>query len=432
MSRAFTPVAARDFDFRGLLCAGDWIVCGQAAAEPLTLTRKLLAECDDAQPLTTFLGATMSTTFDAQLPAGMRFAAYGAIGRNASLADRGLLDVLPERYADLAGLFASGALRADVVLLQVAPGTGGQAPSLGLNHDYTLAAARRARVVIAEVNAAAPWTHGAALPDDLRVDRWVTADCAPLTVAARPAGPVEQAIARHLAGLIPDGATLQAGIGSLPDAAFLQLGSHRELGIHSGVLGDAAAQLVREGVVTNSRKGLDPGVSVTNTVSGSAGLYRWVHANPSVEVRASSYTHSAAVLAQLHRFCAINAALQIDLSGQVNCEAVDGKQRGGIGGLLDFCRAARQSSHGGRAITVLPATADGGRKSRIVADLGGNPVTVGRSDVDVVVTEFGVAELRNATLDQRAERLIAIAAPPFRDALARSWRESTWGKRAWH
>lgn len=426
------PIAAADFDFRGLLRGGDWIVCGQAAAEPLTLTRKLLAECGDARPLTTFLGATMSTTFDAQLPAGMRFAAYGAMGRNASLADRGLLDVVPERYADLPGLFASGALRADVVLLQVAPGTGGQAPSLGLNHDYTLAAARRARVVIAEVNSAAPWTHGAALPDDLRVDHWVAADCAPLTLAPKPAGPVEQAIARHLAGLIPDGATLQAGIGSLPDAAFLQLGSHRDLGIHSGVLGDAAARLVREGVVTNSRKGLDPGVSITNTISGSAALYRWVHANASVEVRPSSYTHSASVLAQLHRFYSINAALQVDLSGQVNCEVVEGKQRGGIGGLLDFCRASRQSSHGGRAITVLPATADGGRISRIVMDLGSNPVTVGRSDVDVVVTEFGVAELRNATLDQRAERLIAIAAPPFRDALARSWRQSTWGKRAWH
>ena len=426
------PITAADFDFRDLLRAGDWIVCGQAAAEPLTLTRKLLAECGDALPLTTFLGATMSTTFDAQLPANMRFAAYGAMGRNASLADRGLLDVVPERYADLPGLFAGGTLHADVVLLQVAPGTGGQAPSLGLNHDYTVAAARRARVVIAEVNSAAPWTHGAALPDDLRVDHWVAADCAPLTLAPKPSGPVEQAIARHLASMIPDGATLQTGIGSLPDAAFLQLGSHRDLGIHSGVLGDAAAQLVREGVVTNSRKGLDPGVSITNTISGSASLYRWVHANASVEVRPSAYTHSASVLAQLHRFCAINAALQVDLSGQVNCEVIEGRQRGGIGGLLDFCRAARQSSHGGRAITVLPATADSGRISRIVMDLGSNPVTVGRSDVDVVVTEFGVAELRNATLDQRADRLIAIAAPPFREALARSWRQSTWGKRAWH
>jgi len=128
---------------------------------------------------------------------------------------------------------------------------------------------------------------------------------------------------------------------------------------------------------------------------------------------------------------AVNGALQVDLTGQVNSEAVGGRQRGGIGGLLDFCHAARQSDSGGRAITVLPATADGGRLSRIVVELEG-PATLGRADVDVVVTEFGVADLRHATLGQRAERLIAIAAPAFRDSLRQAWRQSTWGYRAWH
>ena len=434
MTSSVAPADSAAFDLRSLLRADDWIVCGQAAAEPLTLTCLLMdaGKGDPGTlPLTVFLGTTLSSTFDSDIPAGMRFASYGAMGRAASLADRGLLDVLPERYGTLAGLFVEGALRADVVLLQAAPGGPTRPPSLGLANDYTLAAARRARVVVVEVNASVPWTHGAALPHDLHVDHWIAADRGPIEMLPGAPGPVEEAIARHVASIVPDGATLQTGIGNLPDAALRQLGGHRHLGIHSGVLGDAAAQLVRDGAVSNACKTIDAGITVTNTVIGSAALYRWVDDNAAVEVRPASYTHAAEVLGRLHRLCAVNAALQVDLSGQVNCESVGGRQRGGVGGLLDFSRAARLSP-GGRAITVLPATADGGRQSRIVLDLAGNPATIGRADVDLVVTEFGTADLRRATLDQRAQRLIAIAAPAFRDALARDWRHSTWGKKAWH
>jgi acyl-CoA hydrolase len=291
-------------------------------------------------------------------------------------------------------------------------------------------AARRARLVIAEVNPDVPWTHGAELPEDVRIDHWVQADTGPVMLPPPAAGGVEAAIGKHVAGLVPDGATLQAGIGSLPDAMFRQLRGHRHLGLHSGVLGDAAALLMQEGALTNTRKGMDAGISVTNTVVGSADLYRWVDQNPAVHVRAGTYTHAPEVVARIHCLHAINGALQVDLTGQVNSESVAGRQRGGIGGLLDFCQAARQSDSGGRAITVLPATAAGGRQSRIVVDLDGS-VTVGRADVDVVVTEFGAADLRHATLQQRAERLIAIAAPAFRDTLRAAWRKSTWGHRAW-
>jgi acyl-CoA hydrolase len=426
-----TPVPAAAFSFHGLLRAGDHIVCGQAAAEPLTLTRKLVTEGAGVAPLTLFLGSTLSTTFDGALPEGLRFLTYATLGRNASLADRGLLEVLPERYSRMAHLFADGTLPADVVLLQLAPGRDGRAPSLGLVSDYTVDAARRARLVIAEFNPAVPWTHGAELPHDIRIDHWVQADCGPLTLPATAAGPVEQAIGTHVAGLVPDGATLQAGVGSLPDAVFLQLRGHRDLGLHSGVFGDTAAQLVQCGAITNARKGIDPGVSITNTVNGTAQLYDWVNDNPALQVRSGRYTHDAAVLDRLHALHSINGALQVDLTGQVNSESAAGRQRGGIGGLLDFCHAARRSTSGGRAITVLPATAAGGTHSRIVLAVDG-PATVGRADVDVVVTEFGVADLRHATLDQRAERLIAIAAPPFRDGLRHAWRQSTWGKRAWH
>lgn len=432
MIRPASGIPSAQFSFHGLLRAGDLIVCGQAAAEPLTLTRKLVAEGAGVAPLTLFLGSTLSDTFAGPLPDGLRFLTYATLGRNAGLADRGLLEVLPERYSQVAPLFAGGTIPADVVLLQLAPGTGSRPPSLGLSNDYTVDAARHARLVIAELNPALPWTHGAELPPDIRIDHWVQADCAPLTLPPSPAGPVEQAIGAHVAGWVPDGATLQAGVGSLPDAVVLQLGSHRNLGLHSGVLGDAAAQLVRKGAITNTHKGMDGGISVAHTVSGGAELYQWINNNPAVHVRPAGYTHSGEVLARIQCLHAINGALEVDLTGQVNSESAGGRQRGGIGGLPDFSRAARQSASGGRAITVLPATTGSGQQSRIVVNLQGNPATVGRGDVDLVVTEFGVADLRHATLTQRAQRLVAIAAPQFREGLLHEWRRSTWGQRAWH
>jgi acyl-CoA hydrolase len=335
------------------------------------------------------------------------------------IADRGALDVVPERYSRMPRLFASGALRADVVLLQAAVAPDGS-PSFGLACDYVVDAARRARVVIVEANPMAPWTHGTPWPRDLRVDAWVRAAHAPLTLAPPRAGEVETAIAAHVAGLIPDGATLQVGVGALPDATLDALRGHRALGLHSGVLGDAGVRLLAAGVIDNSRKGCDAGIAVTNTVCGGADSYRFLDGLASVHVRHSDDTHGAAALARQTRLHAINGALEVDLGGQVNCEQLQGRQRGGIGGLLDFARAARESE-GGLSITVLPATAAGGRASRIVPSLGG-PATVGRSDVDVVVTEYGVAHLRNVPLRERARRLIAIAAPPFREALEREWR----------
>jgi len=417
--------AAR-FSFKGLLEPGDRVVCGQVCAEPLTLTQQLVADCGELrQPVEIFLGALFSRTFDATSSA-MRFLSYGAIGRSGMLADRGVLDILPERYSRLADLFASGALRADVVLLQVAPGDGDQL-SLGLASDYVIDAARKARVVVVEVNPDVPWTYGSPLPENIRVDHWVRAAYPPLQLEPPIMDAVSQKIAMHVASLVPDGATLQVGVGALPDATLNALQDHRGIGLHSGVLGDACRRLIASGAIDNSRKGVDAGISVTNTVCGSTETFRFVHRNPAVEVRHSRLTHGAQLLAKVQRLHAINGALEVDLSGQVNCEQLQGRQLGGLGGLLDFARAAREGE-GGRGITVLPATAAGGAYSRIVAKLGG-PATIGRSDADTVVTEYGVAHLRNASLAERARRLIAIAAPEFRDGLLSQLRELQGGAR---
>jgi acyl-CoA hydrolase len=391
------------------------VVSGQACAEPLTLTRRLIAQCtEDPVAVQVFVGTLFSDTFD-QAPPSMQFLSYGAIGRAARIADRGALDVLPERYSRLPGLFARGTLAADVVLLQTAIAESG-ALSFGLASDYVIDAARKARVVVVEVNPAVPWTHGTPWPSDLRVDVWVRAAYPPVEVMAPQMAATEHAIAKHVATLVPDGATLQVGVGALPDATLSALSGHRALGLHSGVLGDVGVRLMAAGVIDNSRKGSDAGVGVTNTVCGTSSTYRFVHQNTSVEVRHSDCVHGATALASLHRLYAINGAIEVDLSGQVNCEQLLGRPRGGVGGLLDFVRAARESL-GGHAITVLPATAMSGTASRIVASLDGSPATICRSDVDVVVTEYGVAHLRDVPLHERAKRLIAIAAPQFREQL---------------
>lgn len=416
-----TPVEPEKLSLVSLLRPGDRVVCGQACAEPLTLTRRLVAQCMEGQvAVQVFVGTLFSDTFD-QAPPSMQFLSYGAIGRAARIADRGALDVLPERYSRLPGLFACGALAADVVLLQAAVAENG-ALSFGLASDYVIDAARKARVVVVEVNPAVPWTHGTLWPSDLRVDVWVRAAYPPVELASPQMEAAEQAIAKHIAALVPDGATLQVGVGTLPDATLGALSGHRALGLHSGVLGDAGVRLMAAGVIDNSRKGCDAGVGVTNTVCGAPSTYRFVHRNTSVEVRHSDAVHGASALASLHRFHAINGAIEVDLSGQVNCEQLQGRPRGGVGGLLDFARAARESS-GGHAITVLPATAMSGTASRIVASLGGRPATMGRSDVDVVVTEYGVAHLRDVPLHERAKRLIAIAAPQFREQLEIEYRK---------
>jgi len=387
----------------------------------MTLTRHLVADAGRLGiPLQVFVGTLFSDTFD-HAPENIRFLSYGAIGRASVIADRAVLDVIPEPYSRLPGLFACGDVRSDVVLLQVALDANG-VPSLSLASDYVLDAARRARVVIAEINEEAPWTYGTAWPADLRVDCWVRADTPPLALPLAKNDPVAAAIAEHVASLVPDGATLQVGVGALPDTMLIALRSHRHLGLHSGVLGDAGVRLMQEGAIDNSLKGVDHGISVTNTLCGSRAAYRFAHMNKSIEVRHSRFTHSAACLALLSRFHAINGALEVDLSGQANCEMLQGRQRGGIGGLLDFARAAR-ACPGGRGITVLPAEGGRSKASRIVAHLGGRPATLGRADVDTVVTEYGTAELRGVPMQERARRLIAIAAPECRDELARQYRE---------
>ncbi|TDR93319.1 acetyl-CoA hydrolase/transferase family protein [Enterovirga rhinocerotis] len=412
---------ADSVDFAGLIRPGDLVLCGQGTAEPLTLTRRLVAQKDAIGPFTCFLGATFSDTFAPERSAGIAFRSYGAIGTSAALARAGVLDVLSCHYSALERAFRTGAMRADVVLLQVAPPPPGRSGySLSLTHDYVALAARHARLVIAEVNPQAPWTHGAALPEERAPDLYVAADAPPQELGAARFGDTEAAIARHVASLVPDGACLQFGVGATPVAALSGLGGHRDLGIHSGVIGDVCVDLIERGAVTNARKPFDRGVTIANTVLGTRRLFDHVHDNPAVAVHPASRTHDHATIAAIPNVRAINSAIEVDLTGQVNSEIAGKNYVGAVGGLVDFVRGAL-ASEGGRSIIALPSTTKDGRTSRISVGIG--TVTVARSDADLVVTEHGVADLRGIGLAERARRMIAIAAPEHREALERASRE---------
>ena len=403
-------------DFATIVRPGDRVLVGQGAAEPLTLTKQLVAQKDRIGPFEIFLGPLYSDTFAAERTVGIRFSSYGAIGRAVSLSRSGRLDIVRQPYGALAEAFASGALRADVVLIQLAASLSGGLLSFGLANDYLVVAARRARMVVAEINRDVPWTHGAEVPADFPLHLCVQAAYPPLNIASSPLSDTERRIAAHAAGLVPNGAVLQFGVGAVPDAILAGLTQHRDLGIHSGLMTERGLDLIERGAVTNASKTFDRGVTVANILFATPRLRAYAHDNPAVRVAPPSYTHGLPVLRRIEKFTAINSAIEVDLAGRINSETADGSYLGAIGGLRDFIAGAN-AAQGGRAIIALPATARSGQ-SRIVADVA--TVSVEGDAVDAVVTEWGVAELRGCDLQERARRMIAIAAPEFREDLARA------------
>ena len=408
---------------QALIRPGDTLWWGQATAEPLTLTRALVAHrhalAKDGR-LRVFVGIGASDTLQPEQADAIDFFGYAAGGPHRRLAEAGVLDILPSHYSHLPGLIRAGVLPADVVLLQVSPPDAQGRYSLGLAQEYLPAAIERARVVIGEANPAIPWTHGGVHLQAGDFALLIDAEHPPLEQSRSAPGPVEQAIAAHVAALIDDGATLQLGIGNLPEAVLAALHGHRDLGLHSGALGDGIAALAEAGVLTNAKKSLDTGVGIGGILMGSEKVRRWAHHNPALQLRGTDYTHDPEVLAASHKLAAINAAIEVDLTGQINAEVAAGVYVGAVGGAVDFLRGAARS-RGGLPIVALPATAKG--KTRIVARLSG-PVSTPRSDAGLIVTEHGVADLRGQTLSRRVRRLIEIAAPEHREDLERQAHEA--------
>lgn len=329
----------------------------------------------------------------------------------------GRADYTPVFLSEIPSLFAPGGpLPLDVALVQVTPPDENGMCSLGPSVDCALAAVANARVVIGQVNARMPRSRGTALPASA-IDYAVPFDADIPVVAPAHRSAEASAIGRVVAGLIQDGATLQLGIGAIPDAVLSELGSHRHLGIHTEMFTDGLLPLVESGVVDGSKKTLDRGLIVSSFVIGSELLYDFVDDNPSVELRPVTYTNDVAVISAQERMVAINSALSVDLTGQVSADSIGPYFYSGIGGQVDFIRGAARSV-GGVPIIALPSTASHGKISRICAQLApGSGVVTTRGDVHWVVTEYGARNLHGVPVRERARMLIELAHPDFRAGL---------------
>lgn len=393
---------------------GDHIVVGQATGEPQTLTETLVAQRARVGPVELFLGSCFSRSFAPEHADHIRFSGFGAVGTVRKLAAGGALDVVPCHVSQVARYIEAGLIGCDVAFVQLSPAGPDGRHSFGVINDYVQTAIACARIVVAEINDQVPYSFGdVGLPPE-RIDFAVYTSRPVVELPSVAIGAREQAIAGHVAPFVEDGSTLQVGVGAIPDAILHAIADRRDLGVHSGSIGDGLVALIERGIVTNARKPVDPGVSITGALMGTRRLYDFAHRNPAIALRASNYTHEATVLARIPNLVAINSAVEVDLTGQVNAEVAGGAYIGATGGQGDFQRAAHRAPRG-HAIVALPSMA--GASSRIVSHVSG-PVTVARHDADIVVTEYGSAQLKGCPLAERARRMIAIAHPDRRDALA--------------
>jgi acyl-CoA hydrolase len=407
-------------DLRQLLQPGDHIVLGQACGEPTTLVEALIAQGADIPGLKAFIATSFSGLFTPESAASFRLSSMGAIGALRSMTKAHALDVIPVHVSQVGPLITAGVIPCDVAMIQVSPADADGNHSCGLISDYVRAAVTKARLVIAEVNEAVPFTFGETIHAS-EIDIAVHVSRMPVELPPAKVSETDEAIARHCASYIGDGSVIQTGVGAVPDAILRLLHDRKDLGVHSGMLGDGLVDLIEAGVVTNARKEIDAGVTINGALIGTKRLYDFAHRNPAIRMTPTGYTHDAAVLGQLSRLVTLNSALEVDLTGQVNAEGSGGAYMGGTGGQVDFVRAGARSP-GGHSLMVLAATAKGGTLSKIVPALAG-PVTTARSEVDVVVTEYGAAELKGQSLAERARRLTAIAHPDFREDLERAAHE---------
>lgn len=404
-------------DLAGIIRPGDTVTWGQGCAEPRTLTEAMVAQRADIGRFRAFIGANFSRTFDPSHADYIHFVGPGAVGSLRALAKAGAIDIIPFHITSADRLIDEGHLKIDVVLVQVAPPDEHGHYSLGLISDWIRAAVRRARIVIAEVNQQVPRTPCTEPLTDDDIDIRIDTDRTLIQLPPSNPGDIDRAIARHALAYVPDRAVMQVGIGAVPDALVAQLTGHRDLGIHSGMIGDSVVDLIQSGVITNAHKEISPGISITGVLVGTDKLYRFCDRNPQICLAPVSQTYDVAVAGAVSRLISLNSAVEVDITGQVNAEAIGETYFGTVGGQLDFGRAAVRS-RGGRSIIALPsATADG--KSRIVAKLSG-PVTTPRSDVDLIVTEHGAADLRGMPISERVKAMIAITDPSSREALERA------------
>lgn len=338
----------------------------------------------------------------------------------------GLADFTPAFLSEIPLLFRSGRLVLDVAVLQVSPPDEHGYCSYGIEVGVSKSAAESAGLVIAEVNPNMPRTLGDSFIHVNQINYFIDVDYELPEILPEPASEEQDRIAAHIAELIPNGATLQMGIGGIPDAVLRRLTDHKNLGIHTELFSDGVMHMIDRGIITGAAKTLHPGKVVAGFVLGSRKLYRYIHDNPFFELHPTEYVNDPFVIAQNDRMVSINSALEIDLTGQVCADSIGPKFYSGVGGQVDFVRGAARS-RGGMTFIALPSTAKNHTISRIVPQLKpGAGVTTTRNDVHFVATEFGVADLYGRSIAERVHALVNIAHPDFREELLAYAREQNY------
>ena len=415
------PMKASRMDLSCYIQPGDTVAWAPLTGAPVGLLQAL----DDSLPAIGSCEAFIGLTVDAGIRDAhlrhIRFKSVSGGGTCRRYLRNGVVEIIPIHLSDAPKVIRDGKIRIDVVLAAVSPHEEGGCVSLGVITDVLPAALERARIVIGERVEGMPWTHGDTKVPVSRFTELVDLGSQVVEVPYRRESVAESRIAEQIVDMIPHGATLQFGIGGVPDVVLRKLVDHRDMGIHTGILTEAAQVLIESGVVTNRLKGIDAGQTVTAYLAGSRAFYDFCDHHPGIQVRQIEYTHQAATLCRIRHLISINSAFEVDLTGQINGEMVGGRYGGQVGGQSDFMRAAA-ASEDGFSILGLASTNREETVSRIVPKLADGVVTSLRTDVDYVVTEYGVAELRGKTLRERMAAMASLSHPKFREELLRASR----------
>jgi len=405
--------------------SGDRVVIGHAVGEPSQLIDAMVANKEAYKDVELVHMVAMGKCEYAK--EGMeKYFRHNSIfvgGSTREAVKSGRADFTPCFFYEVPKLFKNGSMPVDVALIQVTQPDEHGYCSFGVSNDYTKPASNCAKIIIAEVNDQMPRTLGDSFIHVSDIDYMVKTSHPIIELQPPRIGEIEKAIGSNCASLIEDGSTLQLGIGAIPDAVLLFLKDKKDLGIHSEMISDGVVELVEAGVITNKRKTLHPGKIVVTFLMGTKRLYDFVNNNPMVEAYPVDYVNDPTVIMKNYKMVSINSCVQVDLMGQVCSESIGMKQISGIGGQVDFIRGTNMSENG-KAIIAIPSTAAKGKVSRIVPLLDeGAAVTTSRTDVDYIVTEYGIAKLKGKSLKQRARLLINIAHPDFKPGLIEEWEK---------
>jgi 4-hydroxybutyrate CoA-transferase len=402
--------------------SGDKIVIGHACGEPQMLTKALSHRISELKDVTTLhmVGMGESAYCREEATDHVRHCSLFVGGRERKAVAEGRADYVPIYFSEIPGYLCKK-LKVDVALIQVSPPDKHGYVSLGISVDYTLAVAKSAEITIAQVNEQMPRTHGDSFLHVSDIDVFVIGNEPIIELPQGKISEIDMTIGKHCADLIDNGAVLQLGIGSLPDAVLSSLFDKKDLGLHTEMFSDGAIPLIEQGIINNRSKKLLPGKSVASFLMGSRALYNYVDDNPAVYMGPVDFVNDPYVISQNDHVVSINSCVQVDLFGQVCSTSVGLKQISGVGGQVDFVRGANLSKNG-VSIIAIASTAKDGTVSKIVPYLDeGAAVTTNRYDVMYIVTEFGSVNLQGLSLKDRARALIDLAHPDFRESLAEEY-----------